>query len=63
MITSSFLQLHPGALDAVSFPELGIAMLDATHPHVMEPQWPGCRDQILSLGSFWSSDVLEAKRG
>ena len=57
-----FCSSDPGALDAVSFPELGIAMLDATHPHVMEPQWPGCRDQILSLGSFWSSDVLEAKR-
>ncbi len=50
------------ALDAVSFPELGIAILDATQPHAVEPTWPGCRDQVISLGEFWSTSALEDKR-
>lgn len=50
------------ALDAVSFPELGIALIDATFPHVLEADVPGCRDQLISLGDFWSKDLLEEKR-
>lgn len=52
----------PGSLDAVTFPELGVALMDATAPHVREPEWPGCRDEILNLGLFWSSSALELKR-
>lgn len=50
------------ALDAVCFPDLGVALLDATAPHAREPKWPGCRDQLLCLGDFWQGDILEAKR-
>jgi len=52
----------PRALDAVSFPALGIALIDATAPHVLDAELPGCRDQILPLGEFWSMDALEEKR-
>ncbi len=50
------------ALDAVSFPTLGIAMIDATAPHALEATWPGCRDHLVNLGHFWSTKMLEAKR-
>ena len=50
------------ALDAVSFPKLGIALLDATAPHAIDAELPGCRDQLISLGDFWSAKALEAKR-
>lgn len=57
-----FCSSDSGALDAIFFPELGIAMLDATYPHVVDADWPGCRDQLISLGDFWSTPTLEAKR-
>ncbi|HBN94859.1 MAG TPA: hypothetical protein DDZ66_01045 [Firmicutes bacterium] len=50
------------ALDAVSFPKLRIALIDATAPHVMDAELPGCRDQLISLGDFWSAGALETKR-
>lgn len=50
------------SLDAICFPRLGIALIDATAPHAIEPQWPGCRDEIIYLGNFWSSQDLYAKR-
>lgn len=57
-----FCSSDSGALDAIYFPELGIAMLDATYPHVVDAAWPGCRDQLISLGEFWSIPALEDKR-
>ena len=50
------------SLDAVTFPELGVALIDATAPHAQDAEWPGCRDQLLSLGDFWSRRDLEEKR-
>lgn len=50
------------ALDAVCFPHLGVALIDATAPHAREPQWPGCRDVLVCLGDFWSGKALEEKR-
>lgn len=50
------------SLDAVSCPDLGVALIDATFPHMQDAKWPGCRDELICLGNFWSKDVLEAKR-
>ena len=57
-----FCSSDSGALDAVSFPKLGIALLDATAPHAIDAMLPGCRDQLIALGDFWSAKALEAKR-
>lgn len=57
-----FCSSDPRSLDAVSFPKLGVALIDATAPHALEPEWPGCRDQLISLSDFWSQAGLESKR-
>lgn len=57
-----FCSSDPQALDAVAFPALGIALVDATAPHQIEPTLPGCRDHIISLGAFWDKEQLWQKR-
>ena len=41
------------SLDGVVFPEIGVAMIDGTAPHVFDPKNPGCVDEILHLGDYW----------
>lgn len=40
----------PKSLDSVILPSLKIAVLDGTAPHVLEPELPGVREQIVNLG-------------
>ena len=54
----------PDSLDGVILtkPEKeGIALLDATAPHVYEPNRPGYREELINLGSFWNGELLRAK--
>lgn len=51
------------SLDAVFFPSIGVAIVDATMPHALEPELPGCRDEIVYLGSYWSTSGLSSQRG
>ena len=54
----------PDSLDGVILTkpgEEGIALLDATAPHVYEPNRPGYREEIINLGSFWNGELLRAK--
>ena len=38
----------------------GIALLDATAPHVYEPTLPGVREELINLGAFWDRQKLQA---
>lgn len=40
----------------------GIALLDATAPHVYEPSRPGFREELVNLGEFWDSKLLLAQK-
>ncbi len=54
----------PDSLDGVILTksgEQGVALLDATAPHVYEPNRVGYREEIVNLGAFWDSDALRAK--
>jgi molybdopterin-guanine dinucleotide biosynthesis protein len=42
------------SLDGVVFPQIGVAMIDGTSPHVVDPKNPGAVDEILHLGDFWN---------
>ncbi len=57
-----FCSSDPFSLDAVVFPGPGAVLVDATAPHALEAEWPGCRDELICLGNFWSSDVLIERR-
>lgn len=52
----------PDSLDAISIPKIGVALLDGTAPHIIEPQNPGITDDIVWLGDFWDgARLLESK--
>lgn len=48
----------PDSLDAVLFPNLGAAIVDATAPHVREPKFPGVVESYIDLGRFYDHDAL-----
>lgn len=52
----------PDSLDAVIFPALGAAVVDATAPHVMEPRLPGVVDSYVDLGRFYDHAALGSLR-
>lgn len=43
----------PASLDGVVFPQIRVAMIDGTSPHVVDPRNPGAVDEILHLGDYW----------
>ena len=51
-----------GSLDGVVIPELKIAMIDGTAPHVVDPKHPGGIDEILNFGQFWNEDGIREHR-
>lgn len=53
----------PDSLDGISAPALGIAMVDATAPHIQDPVIPGARDTLLSLGDFLDQKALVPRLG
>lgn len=52
----------PDSLDGVYFPKAGIAVVDATAPHVGEPVCYGALDRYVDLGQFSSRVVLYPHR-
>ncbi|NLZ92701.1 MAG: hypothetical protein GX922_01595 [Firmicutes bacterium] len=50
------------SLDAVSIPALGIAIVDGTAPHIIEPTIPGAYDEIINLGDFWNVSALQPEK-
>lgn len=41
------------SFDGMLVPSLGIAIVDGTAPHTIDPQHPGAVDEIVNLGNFW----------
>lgn len=52
----------PASLDAVNAPDLGLAVLDGTPPHAVEPPLPGLVGRLLSLEATADRDLLAARR-
>ena len=52
----------PDSLDAVIFPQLKAAIVDATAPHVQEPRLPGVVESYVDLGRFYDHPALAEKR-
>ncbi len=48
----------PSSLDGLVIPQLGVALLDGTAPHIYDPSHPGVLDEIINLGEFWDETVL-----
>jgi len=52
----------PGSLDGVVFPDMGVALIDGTAPHTVDPRFPGAVDEILYLGDYWNESAIRASR-
>ncbi len=51
-----------GSLDGVVIPALGVAMLDGTAPHIVDPKNPGAVDEIIHLGDHWNSEGIATNK-
>lgn len=46
------------SIDGIVIPELQIALLDGTAPHVVDPKNPGAVDEIINLGEYWNESII-----
>jgi len=52
----------PDSLDAVILPELRVALVDGTAPHVIEPSYPGVVEHYVNLEKYYDSAGLQEVR-
>lgn len=52
----------PASLDAVILPDLGVALVDGTAPHVVEAKCPGAVEHYVNLDSCYDSAALSPLR-
>ncbi|QIA28152.1 AAA family ATPase [Thermaerobacter sp. PB12/4term] len=52
----------PSSLDGVNAPELGLAVVDGTPPHAVEPPLPGLVGRLLSLEATAGRDLLASRQ-
>ncbi len=50
------------SLDGVIIPELQIAIVDGTAPHIIDPKYPGAVEKIINFGQFWDEGILRANK-
>lgn len=48
----------PKSLDGFIDHDAGIAMVDGTAPHIMDPRFPGAYDNIINMADCWDSEHL-----
>lgn len=52
----------PDSLDAVIFPKLGVALVDGTSPHVVEPTYPLAVEEYLNISEFLKPGEVALRR-
>jgi len=50
------------SLDGIAVPGVGVAVIDGTAPHVVDPRYPGATDEIINLGEFWNEEGITGHR-
>lgn len=50
------------SLDGVVIPQIKVAVMDGTAPHVTDPVNPGIVDEIINLGDFWDEPSMRKNR-
>lgn len=50
------------SLDGVVIPSIGVALVDGTAPHVVDPKNPGAVDEIIHLGDYWNEVGIRENR-
>ena len=52
----------PNSLDGVVIPSLNIGIIDGTHPHAIDPVYPGIVDEIINLGEYVDSKKMNTDK-
>lgn len=52
----------PSSLDGVVLPKQNVAVIDATSPHSLEPQYPAVRGNIIDLGEGWNYKIMNGEK-
>lgn len=52
----------PDSLDGIILPQRGIALVDGTAPHIIEPQYPGVIESYVNLGACYDRAGLAPLR-
>lgn len=52
----------PNSLDAIMIPDLKVALMDGTSPHIVDPINPGVVDEIINLGQYWNEDGIRSNK-
>lgn len=50
------------SLDGVQMPSIGVALIDGTAPHMIDPKHPGAIESVIDLSAYWDETALKAKR-
>lgn len=50
------------SLDGLIVRDHNIAVVDGTSPHMIDPKFPGCIDEIVNFGDFWDESGLQQNR-
>ena len=53
----------PDSLDALVLPQLSVALVDGTAPHVVEPKYPGAVERYVNMGDCYDKAALWDLRG
>ena len=52
----------PDSLDGVVIPDIGIAMVDGTSPHVVDPKNAAAVEVIINMGQFWDENAIKCNK-
>ena len=52
----------PNSLDGVIIKNIGVAMVDGTAPHIVDPKNAGVVESIVNMGDFWDENKLKEKK-
>ncbi|MDD4570534.1 MAG: AAA family ATPase [Tepidanaerobacteraceae bacterium] len=50
------------SLDGLIVKDYNIAVVDGTAPHIIDPKFPGCVDEIINFGEFWDETGLQKNK-
>jgi len=50
------------SLDGLIIKDYNIALVDGTAPHIIDPKFPGCVDEIINFGEFWNEAGLQKQK-
>ena len=50
-------------MDALLLPQLGVAIVDGTAPHLVEPKYPGAVERYVNMGDCYDGEALRPLKG